>query len=832
MKQTNRMGVFEMEKVGRNIIEPIADVQITDAKTEAIHWISKIQVKIDEVFLKRGLVLAIIGFMLGRALILSELAPFSLPFFAAVYLMRRDRAPLALVGLIVGALTIHYANGIVVGASAFLFMLIYKIKEPGLDGRFKMISMYAFTSLILVNLAEQYIRHRTMLLYDGLMIGVEAGMAMILTLIFIQCIPLLASRKRTQPLKTEEIVSVIILLASVMSGTIGWIIYDMSVEHILSRYLVLLFGLAGGAAIGSTVGVVTGLIFSLASISSLYQMSLLAFSGLLGGLLKDGKKIGVSFGLIIATLLIGLYGDGPQNIMVTLYESAASVVLLFLTPSSLIANIARHIPGTQEYTNEQQQYMRRMRDVTAQRVTQFSNVFEALSDSFTQIDERGIKEEDQKEIDYFLSNVTEKTCQICFKKEQCWSKNFNTTYEGMQEIMHELSVNGQLSPATSREWGKYCTRSPQVITAISQELNFYQANQKLKKQVKESRKLVADQLRGVSAVMEDFANEIQRERENHQHQEDQILEAIQDFGLNIGHVEIYSLEQGNIDIEMSVPFCNGRGECEKLIAPMLSDILGETIMVHSEECAAYPNGQCHAVFRSAKKFRVETGVAHAAMGGGLVSGDSFTTMEIGLGKYAIAISDGMGNGERAHFESTETLKLLQKFLLSGIEEKIAIKSVNSVLSLRTNDEIFSTLDLAMIDLQDAKTKFLKICSIPSFIKRGDKVIKIESSNLPMGIIQDFDVEVVCEELKAGDLLIMMSDGVFEAEHVENFDFWIKRKIKELQTEEPQAVADLILEEVIRSKGIIDDDMTVVTAKISHNIPKWASIPVNSYRKRA
>ena len=37
---------------------------------------------------------------------------------------------------------------------------------------------------------------------------------------------------------------------------------------------------------------------------------------------------------------------------------------------------------------------------------------------------------------------------------------------------------------------------------------------------------------------------------------------------------------------------------------------------------------------------------------------------------------------------------------SGIEEKIAIKSVNSVLSLRTTDEIFSTLDLAMIDLQD------------------------------------------------------------------------------------------------------------------------------------
>lgn len=815
-------------------MEPLGDVQLKEAKAGAINWIQQLQMKSEDIFIKKGISLAIIGFLLGRALILSQLAPFGLPFFAAVFLMRRDRAPLALFGLIAGGLTVHYSNSLVIFASAFLLLLFHKIKKPAVEGQFKTMSMYVFASLFLVNLAEQYLVFRTIQLYDLMMIGVEAGLAMILTLIFIQSIPMLTVRTKSQSLKTEEIVSIIILLASVMTGTIGWMIYDLSLDHIFSRYLVLLFGLAGGAAIGSTVGVVTGLIFSLASIASLYQMSLLAFSGLLGGLLKEGRKIGVASGLLIATLLIGLYGEGTNNIMVTLYESLIAVALFILTPSSIINKIAKHIPGTVENSDEQQQYARKVRDVTAQRVEQFSHVFEALSNSFSQVDERGRLEEDEKEFDYFLSNVTEKTCQLCFKKEQCWSKNFNTTYDGMQEIMLQLSENnGQLPQKTSKEWGKYCSRGPQVIGAISQELTYFEANQKLKRQVKESRKLVADQLRGVSAVMDDFAKEIQRERKNHHVHEESILEAIQDFGLHIGHVEIYSLELGNVDIEMSVPYCQGRGECEKLIAPMLSDILGETIVVHSEECATYPSGQCEVIFRSAKKFTVETGVAHAAKGGGLVSGDSFTTMEIGCGKFAIAISDGMGNGERAHFESTETLKLLQKFLQSGIEEKIAIKSVNSVLSLRTTDEIFSTLDLAMIDLQDARAKFLKICSIPSFIKRGDRIIKIESSNLPMGIIQDFDVDVVSEELKAGDILIMMSDGVFDGpSHVENIEFWLKRKIKEMETDDPQEISDLILEEVIRTKGIIDDDMTVVTSKIKHNTPKWASIPVSPKRKKA
>ena len=49
----------------------------------------------------------------------------------------------------------------------------------------------------------------------------------------------------------------------------------------------------------------------------------------------------------------------------------------------------------------------------------------------------------------------------------------------------------------------------------------------------ESRRLVAEQLLGVSEVMENFAREIQRERENHHRQEEQIYEALQDFGIQI-----------------------------------------------------------------------------------------------------------------------------------------------------------------------------------------------------------------------------------------------------------------------------------------------------------
>ncbi|MBL4954195.1 stage II sporulation protein E [Neobacillus sp. OS1-32] len=824
-----------MGKVEQELIESPGEVNFQTTEMAFQKIMRKIQFQLESFFIRKGILLLMIGFLLGRALILAKLTPFSLPFFASVYVIKKDRAPLALIGLITGAATLSLANAAFTFTITIFFLIVFRISQKWLKNEMKALPFYVAAILGVGKWAESFILFHQLTIYNGMMVGVQACLAFILTLIFLQSIPLFTLYKRRQLLKTEEIVCLIIMLASIMTGTIGWKLYDLSIEHILARYLVMIFAFIAGATVGSTVGVVTGLIFTLASISSFYHMSLLAFTGVLGGLLKEGKKVGVSFGLLIATLLIGMYGEGGGSVKLMLLESAAAIGLFLLTPRALTSRLAKYIPGTPEYTAEQQKYMRKMRDVTAHRVSQFSSVFDALSKSFSQMELLSKEDEGQRELDYFMGNVTAKTCQNCFKKEQCWAKNFATTYTAMEEVIHEMDQNdGSISLRVSREWEKLCSRPKKVYDTISQELTFFQASKKLKRKVHESRKLVADQLMGVSEVMDNFAKEIQRERENYYKQEEQIIEAIQGFGIHIEQVEIYSLEPGNIDIEMAVPFCNGHGECEKLIAPMLTDILGETIVVKKEECASHSGGFCQTTFRSSKAFVVETGFAHAAKDGGLISGDSYSTIELGFGKYALAISDGMGNGERAHYESKETLQLLQKILQSGIEEKVAIKSVNSILSLRTTDEIFSTLDLAMIDLQTAAAKFLKIGSTPSFIKRGHKIIKIQASNLPMGILQEFEVDVVAEQLKAGDLLIMMSDGVFEGpKHVENYDVWMKRKLLELETDDPQEVADLILEEVIRSRAdMIDDDMTVAVAKIKHNTPKWASIPVQKLRRQA
>lgn len=803
-------------------------IQVHSKKLEM--WKRRLGEKTKLLLLENGWLLFIIGFLLGRAIVLSTVSPFALAFLASVWFMRREKSFKVMVATTGGALTYQLEHGVYVAGAMMVFLFFASLFRK-LEHQDKVLPIIVFFSSCLTRIFN-YSLITELTSYEWLLAGVEGVLSAVLVLIFMQGIPLLSPKRYKPALKNEEIVCMIILLASVLTGTIGWEIQGAAFEQVSSRYLVLLLAYIGGAAIGSTVGVVAGLILSLANVASLYQMSLLAFSGLLGGLLKDGRKIGVGTGLFVGTLLIGVYGRDIGALLPSMLESSIAVLLFFVTPESWIRKISRYIPGTVEHSREQEQYLQKVRDVTAHRVEQFSDVFQTLSKSFTREDKPLEPESDGKETDYFLSNVTEKTCQTCFKKDWCWAQNFDKTYDLMSDLKGDLETGNDPNKVLQRNFDNHCVKSKKVVDTMKHELSFYEANQKLKKQVTESRRFVADQLLGVSEVMGDFAKEILKERENHEQQEVEIVSALDHMGIELEKLDIYSLEKGNVDIEMTLSFYDYHGEGPKLIAPMLSDILKETVIVKNEDISPFPNGYCYLALGSAKKYIIEKGVAHAAKGGGLISGDSYSTIELGAGKYAMAISDGMGNGERAHEESVETLRLLQQILQSGIQEKVAIKSINSILSLRTNDEIFSTLDLAVIDLHNAAVKFLKIGSTPSFIKRGEQMLKVEASNLPIGIIQEFDVEVVSEQLKAGDLLIMMSDGIFEGpKHVENVDMWLKRKIKEMETDEPQEIADLLLEEVVRYRsGAIEDDMTVLVAKVEQNIPKWAAI--STYGKKA
>lgn len=777
---------------------------------------------------KWTIILIAMGFLFGKAMILNELAPFAAAFFAALYMLRREMSGWIALSLLAGNFFAADSNLWAVAAQMALIIIIQRGIEAFNRPEQSYMPVVVFSSMFIVE-AFELVLHDQLQVFPILLSVLSSGLSLVLTIVFMQALPILMRIRKHTTLKNEEIICLIILLASVMTGAVGWVIYGLSPDHILSRYLILLFAFVGGAPLGASVGVVTGLILSLADYHAIYQMSLLAFAGMLAGMLREGKRWWSAVGMLLGSSILIIYLGTTTEALMSTIETVIAIGLFLATPQSAIRMIAQYIPGTQDHASTQHEYAKRIRDMTAERVNQFSEVFRQLARSFGQVatSEELVQKED--EFGEFINSVTELTCSNCYRKEKCWEGRFHQTYSYMTDMMTMVEEKPKMTAKdVPKTWTKLCGKTELVLEAMKAQYELYKNDQHWKRQVVDSRHFVAEQLTGVSQVMDSLVKEIQREGQMLHKQEEQIRTTLEEMGLAILDIDIISLDAGHIEIEIVHTFRRGYDECRKLVAPVLSDILEENIVVTQERRETSRGGRNGATvvkFGSAKSFEIHTGVANVAKGGDVLSGDSYSTVELGNGKFAVAISDGMGNGERAKQESSTALSILERLLRSGMDEQMAIKSVNSVLLLRSPDEVFATVDMAIIDQYSANTTFMKIGSTPSFIKRKDEVIAISAANLPIGILQDIEVDLLSVQLQPGDTLIMLTDGIYDAPgHAANKELWLKRVIQEIEEEDPQLIADLLLDEAVRwHQGHIQDDMTVVVAKIDWHTPQWSKV---------
>lgn len=390
------------------------------------------------------LLLSAMGVLLGRATILDELSPFALAYFAVITFLRRDLMLPVAVSVVLGSLLAPYPSLFMIGGELLVFYFLYRGLRTFDRLELSYAPLMVFLSVFMVNLFNA-VMAPTFTWYELIIVGTDAVLSFMLTLVFTQAIPLFTYRKKTSQLKNEEILCLIILLASVMTGAVGWTVHSLSVDHVLSRYLVLVFALVGGASLGASVGVITGLILSLANMSAIVQMSLLAFAGLLAGMLREGKKGAVALGMLLGSSILTIYLDGTGDVLTSTWESCAAILLFLMTPKSFFKAVSTYVPGTQDHAKSQHEYAKRVRDLTAERVTKFSRVFSQLSRSFHQISASESTKSDG-EIEHFMNAVAEGTCASCFKCEQCWDGKFMQTHQYMTEMMSAIEDNPDLEP--------------------------------------------------------------------------------------------------------------------------------------------------------------------------------------------------------------------------------------------------------------------------------------------------------------------------------------------------------------------------------------------------
>ncbi|RDY25100.1 stage II sporulation protein E, partial [Romboutsia weinsteinii] len=205
--------------------------------------------------------------------------------------------------------------------------------------------------------------------------------------------------------------------------------------------------------------------------------------------------------------------------------------------------------------------------------------------------------------------------------------------------------------------------------------------------------------------------------------------------------------------------------------------------------------------------------------GHILCGDNYTYMDINDGKYMVAISDGMGKGKKAYEESSITIDILEKMMDAKIDNEIIINTINNILILKSTDEMFSTLDLGIIDLKKGFLETIKMGACSTYIKRENgEVDLISSSSLPVGIIGDIKLDRQHSKVKDGDYVIMVSDGIVDAGKNNDLgDNWLIYFLQNIDTTNPKEISNLILDKALDlQKEEIEDDMTALVTKICVN----------------
>lgn len=210
---------------------------------------------------------------------------------------------------------------------------------------------------------------------------------------------------------------------------------------------------------------------------------------------------------------------------------------------------------------------------------------------------------------------------------------------------------------------------------------------------------------------------------------------------------------------------------------------------------------------SSNQFKIDHAVSYVGKDGNKISGDSYIYENFINGQTFIAISDGMGNGELAHKESSEALKILRCLLGFNIPIKTAIQTLQQLKQHSNANERFFSLDICMIDRERQRATFYKKGATPTFLVRNQRIELINLAQLPVGVMSDQEVDHVTLNLEEDDVLLMCSDGIVE--QYPNVDE-LEQVILNQMGKSPKTIAKNILQATVsKHKGKIKDDMMVL-----------------------
>lgn len=656
------------------------------------------------------------------------------------------------------------------------------------------------------------------LVADLLTTIMEAILAYIFYKIFVNSIPVIQDIRAKKAFTIEEVIGASLLVSIAISSLHNITIFDIGISEVLSILLVLVLGWKNGVLVGATTGLTMGVVLAIIGVGDNSLIATYALSGMIAGILNRFGKIGVIVGFVIGSGILIYMTNANIDTSIYLKEVLIASIGLLLMPKSIEINIKDMVQGTKLLPVT----MGNILSAGKQTIYKLNSVSDAISEmaksyqeaAATIVDEEAdnIKKNKKIFIDEMLvsletisdnilyddlideeNGILDEIFDVLIEKDEIEREDLIKIFEN-----HNSYIVGAEEDAASKAMENSIF---QVIKNINYTYKISKINFVWKQKAAQDKKSISDKLNVVSKVISNLADEMSNEEKIEQTGIAEIKILAKQKGIELEKVLINKQKNGKNIVKLQIT--NKDRNTANTMENILSKALNDKMKYTGKE-------DIFEKYESEDKFKLEIGISRTTKTNSDASGDSSIQTKLKDGKYLLAISDGMGSGQVARNSSRKVINMLENLLTSGFEKDTSIELINTAMTTSVEDDMYATIDAAILDLYAGNIELIKNGACSTYIKAQTGVQIIKDASVPVGMSNHVKAVKYDKDLEDGDIIVLCTDGIQDSGE----DNWLKNILERLQTENVQKIADIIIGEAIDNNfGIAKDDMTIIVARV-------------------
>ncbi|MCI8641670.1 MAG: SpoIIE family protein phosphatase [Clostridia bacterium] len=764
----------------------------------------------------------VLSLMVSMVGITGDMSPFSISILGACMANSIPLLGVVLFGIIGNAIKFKISGSLgyiltTLVLMVSLFLIKSKVNEDEKNEKIKLAKNIFFASIV-IQIAKIGISGFT--LYDILSAIAFAMITVVFYKIFVNSMIAVRDIWQGKAFSIEEVLGASLIFA-IAVGAFGELsVYGFSIRNILSILIVLILGWKNGVLVGTTSGVTIGVTLGVITSSDPIMVATYAISGMIAGILNKFGKLGVIFGFTLGNIVIAYVSNGYTVELIHFKEILIASIGLLAVPKSVQINIEEFVGKSKFLPVFPERTLNKSKE-TAERLNNVSETIQEMANNYKT--KETIEEAMQSNKEIFISELLDNLNG--YENNMLYEDMSNTEGKIVDEIFKHLVDKQEVGREEILEIFAKCNsyivgledqnisefleeNILQMVRVINMSYKISKSNFVWQKKMEENKKNIETQLKDVSRAISNIAENIEKNIENEEQflsEKKQVTQLLKQKDIEIQEISIQREERYLVEIYMQ----RSNNTDIELIQNILTDILKEPIVFNPESSVG-----TRLNFLSDDKFVMAIGNAEITKKDSKISGDGILSIRLKDGKYLLALSDGMGSGEEARQSSIKALKMLENLLLSGFDKSTSISLINTSL-MNQNEEIFATLDIAIIDLYKGNIELMKSGACPTYIKTKNKVQIIKSNSLPTGIINNTNqLETFDRDITSGEIMLMCTDGIIDSNvEYKNKELWVKYLLEDIETVNTKKIADLLLNEAVdNSYGIAKDDMSVVVCK--------------------